>query len=58
MVLEDDDVVGDMQTQACTDTRSLCSKERFENARLKLGGNPRSVVDDLDYDVAVSCAGE
>jgi hypothetical protein len=48
-----DDVVGDMQTQACTDTGSLRSKEGFEYARLNLGRNPRPVVGDLDNDEVV-----
>src|ERR671917_2254926 len=50
VVLVDDDVVGDMHTQACADTRSLRSKEGFENAWLNLGRNPRPVVGDLDND--------
>ncbi len=48
-----DDVVGDMQTQTCTDAGSLCSKEGFEYARLNLGRNPWPVVRDLDDDIVV-----
>jgi hypothetical protein len=52
-MLMDDDIISDMQTQACASTRSLRSKERFEDARLNLERNPRPVVDDLDCYVAV-----
>jgi hypothetical protein len=52
-MLVDDDVVGDMQSQARADTGSLRSKEGFENARLSLGRNPWAVVGDLNDYVAV-----
>ena len=47
-MLMDDDVVCDMQAQACASTRSFRSKEGFENARLDLGRDSWPVVDGLD----------
>src|SRR5918994_1542060 len=48
-VLVDDDVVGDMQAKAGADAGRLGGKEGFENAWLNLRGNPRSIVDDIDF---------
>ena len=57
LVLVYDDVVGDVQTQARTDTGRLRGKKGLEDARLKLGGDAGSAVGDLDYNVAVSRVG-
>jgi hypothetical protein len=52
-MLVEDDVVCDVQSQAGANTGTFRSKERFEDAALNPGGNPRPVVDNFDHDFAV-----
>src|SRR5215212_129494 len=57
-MLVDDDVVGDVQAQACAGTGGFGGKEGLEDTRLSFGWNPWPIVDDLDYDVALFATGE
>ena len=50
MVLVDDYVVCDMQTQACARAGRLRREKRFKNALPDLTRDPRSAVDDFDCD--------
>ena len=51
-MLVEDDVVCDVQSQAGANTGTFRSKERFEDAVLNPGGNPRPVIDDFDHNFA------
>src|SRR5581483_5790947 len=51
VMFENDDVVGDMQTQARAESDGLGRKERVKNARLNIGRNARTRIANLNTHV-------
>ena len=53
MVAVGDNIMGNMQTQACALPGCFCGKERLEDTRLNIGWNSGSIIRDLNNDMLI-----